>query len=128
MKTLSPNVRPELRPMVRNLGRIPEAAATATATATAAAGLSHRQVDEVANYVLCNITTYLLSLEARDTLRAEGKDGVLPRASQQWSPGETDVTDSRDPAWSLCTVGSFMPGSHTWVLNTCFDRGGVRLE
>lgn len=30
----------------------------------------------VALYALCSIPTYLLSLEARHTLRAEGKDSV----------------------------------------------------
>lgn len=116
MKTLSPNTRPELKPVGRSLGPPPGAVA----------GLLSRQVDEIAICVQCNGTTYLLSLEARHTLKAEeGKNKqtnrVLPREWQQWSPGKTDVKDSQDPASRACTVHS---GCIMWVFNTCLIEGG----
>lgn len=83
----------------------------------------------VAIRVPLNIMTYLLSLEARHTLRAEGEDkrvtkcmltgAVKPRINR-W---EGQPRPSIEGAHSGC----IMPGNHVGS-EKMLDRGGVRLD
>lgn len=104
MKTLGTNMRAELRPADRIYG--------------------------VAIHVLLNITTYLLSLEARHTLGAEGED---KRVTKCMSVGAVKPWIDRckgqpRPSIEGAHSGCIMPENHMLVLKTRFSEEGVRLD
>lgn len=81
-------------------------------------------VDGVALHILCNIVTYLLSLEARHTLRAEGEDKSVTECMSAGARKPWIDRRGEQPRPSIEGVhsGCIMPGSHKWV----WQRRGVQ--
>lgn len=112
MKILSPNARAELRPAVRNPGLPP--------------AVSCRLSGAQSGYVLCNIVSYLLSLEARHTLWAEGNKSVTKgEAAGATKPWIDRYKGQPRPSTEGIHRGCIMPGNRMWVLKTCLTKEGV---
>lgn len=86
------------------------------------------QVHEMAIHVLGHITTYLLSLEARHTLRAE-EDKSVTKAKSAGAMKPRINRFERQPRPSIEGVhhGCIMPGTYVGSENMR-DRGGVRMD
>jgi hypothetical protein len=83
----------------------------------------------MAIHVLGHIMTYLLSLEARHTLRAEGEDKSVTKGKSAGSTKPQINRFERQPRPSIegAHHGCVMPGTYVGSENM-HDRGGVRMD